>query len=167
MQPLPSAAAPRRRNAGFSLVEIMIVTLIIGMLTLLAWPALVKVRQSAQNSRFISDLRTFSHAFESYSMETGLWPPNAGAGVVPAIMTADKLRASSWLTEPTIGGRWNWDAGATAQSFGFFAGISVTNQTATDLQMTLIDQRIDDGNLTTGLFRKTAVNRFSYILQEL
>jgi hypothetical protein len=33
--------------------------------------------------------------------------------------------------------------------------------------MTLIDKRIDDGDLTTGLFRKVNSNRFSYILQEL
>ena len=40
-----------------------------------------------------------------------------------------------------------------------------TNVTASDLQMLMIDRRIDDGDLTTGLFRKVGT-RFIYILEE-
>jgi type II secretory pathway pseudopilin PulG len=145
----------------------MFVVVIIGLLIMLGYPAFAKVRRSAQSARFISDVRTFSQAFETYSMETGLWPPNAGSGVVPVNIADDILKRRSWLAVPSVGGRWNWDAGATAQSFGFFAGISVVGPTADDAQMALIDHRIDDGDLNTGLFRKVAANRFSYILQEL
>jgi hypothetical protein len=45
------------------------------------------------------------------------------------------------------------------------AGISVTGVTVPDRQMERIDARIDDGDLTTGLFRKVG-SRFIYILQE-
>lgn len=166
MHSLPSRASPRQRTAGFSLVEIMIAVVIIGLLVLLAYPAFVKVQKSAQNARFISDIRVFSQSFETYSMETGLWPPNAGSGVVPLNM-ANNVRRNNWVAETSVGGRWNWDAGSVAQSFGFFAGVSVVDPKANDQQMLLIDRRIDDGNLSTGLFRKVNANRFSYILQEL
>ncbi|MEI6465232.1 MAG: type II secretion system protein [Verrucomicrobiota bacterium] len=161
MQFLPPNARARRRKDGFSLVEIMIAVSIIGIISLLGYPAFLKVRLSAQNSRFISDIRVFSQAFESYSIETGLWPPNVGAGVVPAGMSSN-FRVASWTGATSVGGRWNWDV----NNFGFVAAVSVSSPTADSLQMALIDLRIDDGNLNTGLFRQTAPNRYSYILQE-
>jgi prepilin-type N-terminal cleavage/methylation domain-containing protein len=166
MKFITSCAPPHRRKAGFSLVEIMIAVVIIGLLVMLAYPAFNKLLRSSANARFISDIRVFSQSFENYSMETGLWPPNATNGVVPVNMS-DGVRQNKWVDMTSVGGRWNWDAGSVAASFGFFAGISVVNATASDLQMTMIDRRIDDGDLTTGLFRKVQSNRFSYILQEL
>jgi len=161
MQLHPKGDPLRRRKSGFSLVEIMIAVTIIAIIALLAFPAFTKIRRSAQNARFISDLRVFSQAFESYSIETGLWPPNVGAGVVPAGMSRN-FRVASWVAVTSVGGRWNWDV----NNFGFVAGVSVSSPTADTAQMTLIDQRIDDGNLNTGLFRRVSDNRYSYILQE-
>jgi type II secretory pathway pseudopilin PulG len=139
----------------------MIAVTIIAIIALLAFPAFTKIRRSAQNSRFISDLRVFSQAFEGYSIETGLWPPNVGAGVVPAGMS-NNFKVATWRAETSVGGRWNWDV----NNFGFVAGVSVSSPTADAEQMILIDRRIDDGNLNTGLFRRVADNRYSYILQE-
>lgn len=156
-----SSGAPRRhRQAGFSLVEIMIVVVIIGLIAMMAYPAFVKIRRSAQSSRFVSDLRTFSQAFESYSMETGLWPAATGSGVVPNGM-AGSFPRDAWIAVNSIGGRWTWDINAN----GVVACITVTGATAEDPQMMLIDQRVDDGNLNTGLFRKVGAG-FIYILQE-
>lgn len=154
------SCAPPRRSAGFTLVEIMVVVVIIGLIALLAFPAFSKARQSSQNSRFISDLRVFAQAFENYSLLNAAWPPNTGSGTVPLGM-ADEIRHASWTVANSVGGRWNWDFNNT----GVIAGIAVTNVTATDLQMTMIDRRIDDGDLTTGLFRKVGM-RFIYILEE-
>jgi prepilin-type N-terminal cleavage/methylation domain-containing protein len=160
MQLFHSSAPPRRRRAGgFTLVEIMIVTVIIGMLALLGMPALQKTRLASQNSRFISDLRVFAQAFESYSVLNGGWPPNSGSGIVPAGMT-DEIRRTNWAIPNSIGGLWNWDN----NNFGIVAGISTTGVTATDAQMVAIDRRIDDGDLTTGLFQKIGT-RFTYILE--
>lgn len=52
----------------------MVVVTIIGLLAAIALPALQSVQQSAQNSRFVSDLRTYAQAFETYAMEHGTWP---------------------------------------------------------------------------------------------
>jgi prepilin-type N-terminal cleavage/methylation domain-containing protein len=156
---LSHSSAPPRHRAGFTLVEIMIVTVIIGLLALLAMPALQKTRLASQNSRFISDLRVFAQAFESFSVVNGGWPPNTGSGVVPAGM-AGEIRHANWTVRNSVGGIWNWDF----NNFGITAGISTTGVTATDVQMLAIDRRIDDGDLTTGLFQKVGT-RFTYILE--
>ncbi|MDO8596240.1 MAG: prepilin-type N-terminal cleavage/methylation domain-containing protein [Sulfuricaulis sp.] len=151
--------APPHLRAGFTLVEIMIVVVIIGLLAALAVPAFGRVRQSAQNSRFVSDLRTFSQAFESYAALNGTWPANAGSGAIPAGMSGS-FNDSNWKGRNSVGGRWNWDRNLNSIA----AGVSTTDVTVSDAQMAAADAVIDDGNLATGLFQKIN-GRFTYILE--
>jgi prepilin-type N-terminal cleavage/methylation domain-containing protein len=154
--------APPGRSAGFTLVEIMIVVVIIGLLAAMAIPAFGRIREKSQRARFVSDLRTFAQAFETYCAQNGAWPPNAGTGVVPTGMTSADFKISAWTTpKNSVGGRWNWDV----NNFGAVAAISTTNVTVSDAQMTLIDKQIDDGDLDTGLFQKNS-GRFVYALAQ-
>lgn len=149
-----------RLRRAFTLVEIMIVVVIIGLLAAIALPASMRVRQAAQNSRYASDLRTFAQAFETFSSTNGGWPPNAGSGVVPVGMSGI-LRDGTWGAVNSVGGRWNWDY----NNFGVTAAISSTGVTASDQQMAAVDALIDDGDLATGLFQKIST-RFVFVLQE-
>ena len=79
----------RQFQRGFTLVEIMVVVTIIGLLVALAIPALQRVQRRAQNSSFVSDLRTYARAFETYAMENGTWPPNGLSGMIPAPLAGD------------------------------------------------------------------------------
>jgi len=67
----------------------MVVVTIIGLLVALAIPALQRVQRRAQNSSFVSDLRTYAQAFETYAMENGTWPPNGLSGMIPAPLAGD------------------------------------------------------------------------------
>jgi prepilin-type N-terminal cleavage/methylation domain-containing protein len=155
---LPRPPWPDRH--AFTLVEIMVVVVIIGLLAAIAIPAFKRVQEASQNSRFISDLRTFAQGFETYATKNGSWPANAGTGVVPAGMSGE-IKDAAWTTaKNSVGGRWNWDF----NNNGITASISCVGATASDAQMTAIDAKIDDGDLSTGNFQKVS-GRFMYILE--
>lgn len=150
-----------RSAKGFTLVEIMIVVVIIGLLAAMAIPAFKRVQEASRNNRAINDFRVFSQAFETYATQNGTWPPNASAGVVPTGMAGD-FKAGNWSAPTTLGGRWNWDRNLGS----VIAGISIQNFTATDAQLTLIDAKLDDGDLSTGHFQKVSATRVTYILEQ-
>lgn len=142
----------------------MIVVVIIGLLAALAIPAFKRVIRREQNSQVANDLRVFSQAFETYSTQNGLWPPNAGLGVVPPLMRTGWLKNGVWQAKTPIGGRWNWDDAVSGS--GFTAGISISNYTCTVAQLQEIDALIDDGDLLNGNFQRTGGNRVTLILEQ-
>lgn len=150
----------RRRVAGFSLIEVMIVVVIISLLALLALPSFNKIQRRSQTNRFVSDVRVFAQAFEGYLAMTGSFPPNATSGVVPIGMNSD-LRGNIWTAVNSLGGRWNWDNDGMGR-----AGIATTGVTATLAQMVEIDSRIDDGDLTAGLFQQVTSDRYIYFMKQ-
>jgi type IV pilus assembly protein PilA len=151
--------------SGFTLVEIMIVVVIIGLLAALAIPAFQRVQRASQNTRIVSDLRVFAQAYEIYNAQNGTWPDNAGPGVVPSspVSMAGDFKVSTWQATTVIGGRWNWDKDMS----GVAAGLSISGVlTAGDDQLTEIDAKIDDGDLTTGYFRKVSTSRITFTLEQ-
>jgi len=150
----------RGRNAGFSLVEIMIVVVVISLLALLALPAFTKVRRAAQSRRFASDLRTFSQAYEVYVTANGTFPPAAASGIVPAGMSSD-LQITAWTGRNSLGGQWAWENGGPG-----LTGIVTTGGTAPLSQMVEIDEKIDDGDLTHGLFQQSGAGSFIYLIPQ-
>ncbi len=65
------------------------------------------------------------------------------------------------MTRPTpFGGKWDWEQGV----FGIVAGLSVVEPNASVQQMQGLDNYLDDGDLTTGVFRQSG-NRYIYIIE--
>jgi prepilin-type N-terminal cleavage/methylation domain-containing protein len=153
----------RRSPGAFTLVEIMIVVVIIGLLAAMAIPAMRRVIRRQENSRIANDLRVFSEAFEAYSTQNGKWPPSAANGVVPVGLRTGWLKNGVWQDKTAVGGQWNWHY--SAAGVPFTAGISIVNPTCTAAQMQEIDALIDDGNLLTGNFQRTAGSRMTLILE--
>ncbi len=56
---------------GFTLVEIMIVVVIIGLLAAMAIPAFQKVRQASQDKAVLNNARQMSAAADQYYLEFG------------------------------------------------------------------------------------------------
>ena len=60
-----------RSTKGFTLVEIMIVVVIIGLLAAMAIPAFQKVRQASQDKAVLNNARQMSAASDQYFLEYG------------------------------------------------------------------------------------------------
>jgi type IV pilus assembly protein PilA len=61
-----------QNRKGFTLVEIMIVVVIIGLLAAMAIPAFQKVRASSQDKAVTNNLRQLSGAADQYFLEKGV-----------------------------------------------------------------------------------------------
>src|SRR5579864_5633765 len=61
-----------RSTKGFTLVEIMIVVVIIGLLAAMAIPAFQKVRLSSQDKAVLNNARQLSAASDQYYLENGV-----------------------------------------------------------------------------------------------
>ena len=62
----------KKTNKGFTLVEIMIVVVIIGLLAAMAIPAFQKVRQSSQDKTILNKARQLAAAADQYYLENGV-----------------------------------------------------------------------------------------------
>lgn len=148
------------RKAGFSIIELLIVVVILADLALIALPALYRARQMTQNTQFINDLRAVTSAVEMYAAENARYPAESPAGVMPTGLGV-YLRNSNWGKANTLAGSWDWDY----QANGSNAAVSVVLPADDDLRMSEIDERMDNGALVTGAFRKRSAGRYSYIIE--
>lgn len=61
-----------KSKKGFTLVEIMIVVVIIGLLAAMAIPAFQKVRSTSQQKAVLNNLRQFASAAQQYMLDEGV-----------------------------------------------------------------------------------------------
>lgn len=150
----------RRPNYGFTLVEIMIVVVIIGLLAALGVPAWARARRNSQNSALANDLRQAAYAAQTYAFESGAWPAEVGPGIQPPEL-APYLNTLIWTLPTPVGGSWDWDYSSSGSPT---AAISIVNPAADVSQMQAVDLKIDDGNLSTGKFQASGT-KYIYILE--
>ncbi len=139
----------------------MIVISIIGLLSAMAIPAFQRARFNSRVVHFMNDLRVAVDAFGIYSLEEGTYPLDKYPSIIPNGMD-EYLAGMNWINGTPIGGRWDWDF----ESVGITAGVTVIGPGLSYLHLQEIDNRIDDGNLSTGCFRQTDAGGYSYVIEE-
>lgn len=167
---LPSEAMKGlRERKGFTLLELAVVGLIIGILGALAIPGFRQVMRSSQNSIVGNDLRIFAGAFKRYELQHGQWPGSTPAGeTIPEGMEGF-LGETSWSRRTPIGGSYGWKQSFLHGNEMFEAVIEIGEAqengiVASRTQLREIDSIIDDGILSTGRFRLGYENQPFYVL---
>ena len=89
-----------KSKKGFTLVEIMIVVVIIGLLAAMAIPAFQKVRASSQDRTVLNNLRQVASAAQQYLLEQG----------VLTVSSADLIGSGEYITTIESVGTESYDA---------------------------------------------------------
>lgn len=76
-----------RKDQGFTLVELMVVVLIIGILVAIAVPIFNAAKATAQKNTCFANQRVIEGAAQSYQAGTGSFPANVAA-MYPAYLKA-------------------------------------------------------------------------------
>ncbi|MHC4995368.1 MAG: prepilin-type N-terminal cleavage/methylation domain-containing protein [Planctomycetota bacterium] len=156
---------PRRRRDGFTLVEVLVVVVILGILAAMVVPMFRSLRGEASMVAFKGDVKVFADAATIYYHTTGEYLEDSGSGTLPAGF-ADYIDENKWLQPTPIGGVWDMEL----DSFGIKSGFGVhfmNGDAKDDAFMGQIDNPgFDNGDLATGAFRKIDSDRYYYILAE-
>jgi general secretion pathway protein G len=63
-----------RRAAGFTLIEVLVVVLIIGILAAIVGPRVIGKTADARRTRVVADLRSIETALDLYKLDNGAYP---------------------------------------------------------------------------------------------
>lgn len=150
------------QRRAFTLVEILIVVVILGILAAIVVPQFAGASQQARVAAFVTNLTTYADAAEYYSAREGRYPVDSSTGVVPTGMEP-YLEADEWTDITPIGGL--WDTEFNDSGVGAAVGVHFMNgDNPGDAVLVLVDEAFDDGDLSTGLFQRLAADRYYYIL---
>lgn len=94
-----------QNKKGFTLVEIMIVVVIIGLLAAMAIPAFQKVRETSQTKAITNNLRQMASGADQYFIEEGVTTvaTTALVGSDKYIKTLDPVAGETYPTAVTQG----------------------------------------------------------------
>lgn len=153
----------RARRRGFTLIEILIVVVILGVLASIVIASFTTSADDARRGAFADSTRTLAIAIERYRLDTGAWPEDASSGVLPSGF-APYVAEVAFERGTPVGGVWDTELA----SYGVASAVGVhfdgTGATRDDAYMTPIDVALDDGDLETGRFRRLDADRYYWIV---
>jgi prepilin-type N-terminal cleavage/methylation domain-containing protein len=153
-----------RLRRGFTLIEILIVVVILGVLASVVIAQFTGVSDDAERTAFITSGRTFVEAAQRYQLDYGAYPNGAPGNLPPGF--GDYVTAHQFEGVTPVGGLWDTaeNAFGFTAALGVFFGAGAPSPHRDDDYMRQIDEAVDDGDLTTGSFQKVANTRYFWIV---
>jgi prepilin-type N-terminal cleavage/methylation domain-containing protein len=153
---------------GFTLVEVAIVAVVIGLLATMAIPSFMNQRERAGISVVASDLRTFGSAFQQYFADHGDFPKKRLTNNSELKGLKGYIVADQWLSPTPLGGKYEWRYRDHIKG-EWITGIALKSAKNAKLRgravsPIVLDREMDDGNLNTGKLRKGQGNSLLYVV---
>lgn len=149
--------AQAERQTGFTIVELLIVIVVIAILAAITVVAYNGMQTRAKVSRSASDLKNISQAVVMYHTEQGQ-VPCFDHNWIDTTEAAWVSKYMSWPRNPS-GGRYHWEHGTVGASISIESpGLELAQG---------LDDKMDDGNLSTGLIRGSGSRLEYYNFQSI
>jgi len=101
-----------RNSKGFTLIELMIVTVIIGILAAIAIPNFISMQDRAREGRVKANMHTLQTGVEDFAIQTGKYPLAADGPAVEALLSGTVVPDNPFSGAPTV---ITWGGAAVAQ----------------------------------------------------
>ncbi len=171
----------RKREMGFSLIELVIVVSVLAILAAVVTPQINKLVTKSKVSRLETELKTIKNALNSIYADVGFIPKDVSKNTDPGLMSSSKVPKAyrdkwegpyldRWPTEHPWGGSYDYNYG---KKNGFnYDGTSsnevwiTISDSLTKDTLVRIDDELDDGNRKAGNFRHDNKSSGSYYVCE-
>ncbi|MEE9404132.1 MAG: type II secretion system protein [Algisphaera sp.] len=172
MRTLPLCLTPQRLtrqgrlHSGFTLLEILIVVVILGILASIATVQMAGASSNARKTTFVTNMKVLRDAAILYNAQSNYLLPDAAPGTMPAEILPILVQHQKFERVTSVGGEWDVahnTLGISSAVGVVFTGVGTTRD---DVFMAGVDRIIDDGDLASGNFRKLAPDAYYYILEK-
>ncbi|GEM_PF-2460018 len=142
-------------RSGFSLIELLVVIVVIGILAAVVVPNTIMAGDSARITATAQDLRSIEKAVEAYRNSSGRWPRDVNRAVLPPEIAPSFAKSDPFAKVVPTGGVYDYDGATASRGPRISIRSSSGNSIPNDDTIRKIDHEIDDGDITTGRFRKS------------
>lgn len=159
----------RFRQKAFTLVEVMVVVVIIGLLAAAGLPGYRHLTMRSKVTAVENDLRQFSTAIQTYNLQNGHWPADTAPREIPPELA--NAISPNFTGKSPIGGVYKWNYDVAADGIAVKAALivlTVPESAISDDQevFEMIDRQMDDGNLETGNIQVGSTNSLVFIIEK-
>jgi len=157
------------RSKAYTLVEVMVVVVIIGLLAAAGLPGYRHLTMRSKVTAVENDLRQFSTAIQTYALQNGHWPADAAAQVIPPELA--NAMSANFTNKSPIGGAYKWNYDVPADGVAVKAALIVQTVSGNPINddqelFEMIDKQMDDGNLETGNIQVGSTNSLVFIIEK-
>ncbi len=149
---------------AFTLIEILIVVLILGLLAAMVIPQFLDVTGDAQRTAFVNSAKIFVAGAKRYELDYGEYPDEKHGELPDGF--GDYIQSNKWESATPIGGDWEAkvDTGGVTAALGVHYEDGDPNHDPA--QMLVIDEMADDGDLATGAFRQFGDKHYFFVVAQ-